>query len=79
MTYEEFLEKTNIINTNYEQDRQELADKYTADVIKLSEKRDKEVTKLFEDYKNLQKEVDNIMSDWIIDEKEQKKLNKLKK
>ena len=53
--------------------------KYTADVIKLSEKRDKEVTKLFEDYKNLQKEVDNIMSDWIIDEKEQKKLNKLKK
>ena len=63
MTYEEFLEKTNIINTNYEQDRQELADKYTADVIKLSEKRDKEVTKLFEDYKNLQKEVDNIMSD----------------
>ena len=56
MTYEEFLEKTNIINTNYEQDRQELADKYTADVIKLSEKRDKEVTKLFEDYKKAKKE-----------------------
>lgn len=30
--------------------------KYTADVIKLSEKRDKEVTKLFEDYKKAKKE-----------------------
>ena len=56
MTYEEFLEKTNIINTNYEQDRQELADKYTQEVQKLSEKKDADVAKLFEEYKKAKKE-----------------------
>ena len=39
MTYDKFLEETNLINAKYEQERQSLADKYTQEVQKLSEKK----------------------------------------
>lgn len=58
MTYEQFLEQTNAIVAQYELDRQELANKYASDIGKLSEKKDKEVEKLFNEYKKYQKESD---------------------
>jgi hypothetical protein len=58
MTYEQFLEETNLLNSKYELDRQELADKYASDVEKLSNQKDKAVAKLFEEYKKAKKEAD---------------------
>ena len=58
MTYDKFLEETNILTASYEADRQELADKYQRDIDKLHSKFEDKKLKLFEDYKKEQKKKD---------------------
>lgn len=59
MTYDKFLEETNLLTASYEADRQELADKYQRDIDKLYNKFEDKKAKLFEQYKNAE-EIENI-------------------
>ena len=74
MKYEQFLEETNFIVSKYESDRQELADKYTSDLVNITKKKDDAVAKIFEEYKKAQKESDKKAL-----EEENKVLDKVKK
>jgi len=58
MTYDKFLEETNILIASYEADRQELADKYQRDIDRLHSKLEDKKLKLFEEYKKEQKKKD---------------------
>ena len=79
MTYDKFLEETNILTASYEADRQELADKYSNDIQKLADKFEEKKAKAFEEYRKYQETLDVTMLNWVINKKEKKILDKLSK
>lgn len=79
MTYDKFLEEINKLTAKYELDRQEIADKYQNDTQKICDKFEQDKEKAFKEYKKYIDTLDKAMLDWVIDNKEQKKLDKLSK